>query len=101
MTSNITSTGFVGTPNSQLFFEQEGNKSGPPILFIHGLGGTTNTYQSLVPSLQEFNLIRFDFSGHGRSTVPPATTIQTYVEDCEGQGPSQVLNMPFADVCQL
>ncbi|KAI9818745.1 MAG: hypothetical protein M1827_007565 [Pycnora praestabilis] len=84
MASKITSYGQVPSGPSKLYYEQEGNKSGPAILFIHGLGGTTNAFQSIVGKLQDFNLVRFDFSGHGRSTVPSSkTSIASYVEDCE------------------
>ncbi len=88
MTSTITSHGLLDIREWQntIFYEQEGNKSGPAILFIHGLGGTTNTYQSLVSSFQDYNLVRFDFRGHGRSPRPTSkTSIEYYVQDCEGE----------------
>ncbi|KAF2110191.1 Alpha/Beta hydrolase protein [Lophiotrema nucula] len=83
MASNIHDHGFVNANGVQLFYEREGNSRGRSILFIHGLGGTTNAYQTLVSSLQEFDLIRFDWSGHGRSTVRQNASIASYVEDCE------------------
>ena len=84
MASSITSYGTVSAANGNLYYEQEGNKSGPAVLFIHGLGGTTNTYQPLVSALQDFNLVRFDWAGHGRSSVPKSTSIDSYVEDALG-----------------
>lgn len=81
MASSITSFGTLSGPSSKLYYEQEGNKSGPAVLFIHGLGGTTNTYQPLMSGLQDFNLVRFDWAGHGRSSVPKTTSIDSYVED--------------------
>lgn len=83
MASSITSYGSLKAHHGHIYYEQEGNKSGPSILFIHGLGGTTNTYQPLVSSLQDFNLVRFDWAGHGRSTLPQKTSIDSYVEDAE------------------
>ncbi|KAI1737927.1 Alpha/Beta hydrolase protein [Xylaria scruposa] len=83
MASKLSFSGTIGDPNKLLYVEREGNPTGPTILFVHGLGGTTNAYQTLVSSLQEFDLIRFDWSGHGRSTVPESTSIESYVEDCE------------------
>ena len=84
MASSIFSYGTVDSPYGHLYYEQEGSKDGPAILFIHGLGGTTNTYQSLVSSFKDCNLIRFDFSGHGRSSVPKSISIESYVQDAEG-----------------
>ncbi|KAK4696160.1 hypothetical protein P7C71_g1711, partial [Lecanoromycetidae sp. Uapishka_2] len=83
MASLITSYGTVSSSSGKLYYEQEGNKDGPAVLFIHGLGGTTNTYQPLVSALQEFNLVRFDWAGHGRSSLPESTSIDSYVEDAE------------------
>ncbi|EXJ83055.1 hypothetical protein A1O1_06673 [Capronia coronata CBS 617.96] len=84
MASKITSSGYIDSPSGRLFFEREGSPEGASILFIHGLGGTTNAYQMLVPELQDFDLVRFDWAGHGRSSVPSTpTSIESYVEDCE------------------
>ncbi|EMR69515.1 putative alpha beta hydrolase fold protein [Eutypa lata UCREL1] len=85
MSSQITSTGYIPRDSVQLFYEREGNnQEGRTILFVHGLGGTTNAYQPLVSELQDFDIVRFDWSGHGRSTVPPSeTSIELYVADCE------------------
>jgi len=81
--------------NYKLYTEQEGNSGGPSILFIHGLGGTTNTFQPILSPLQDFNLIRFDFAGHGRSETPEKTSIDSYVEDCEGQSTSLAHDLLF------
>ncbi|TRX98032.1 hypothetical protein FHL15_001242 [Xylaria flabelliformis] len=83
MASKLSFSGIIEGSNRLLYVEREGNPTGPTILFVHGLGGTTNAYQTLVSSLQEFDLVRFDWSGHGRSTVPESTSIESYVEDCE------------------
>ena len=87
MASKISSHGLAPAPASstELYYEQEGNPNGPAVLFVHGLGGTTNTFQPLVHALQDCNLVRFDFSGHGRSTLPKLTSIASYVDDCEGK----------------
>ena len=85
MASKLTSSGYIDTAQNKLFFEREGNAEGRTILFVHGLGGTTNAFQPLVPELQQFDLVRFDWSGHGRSPVRPNISVTSYVEDCEGQ----------------
>lgn len=85
MASSVHARGGLQTASCTLFYEQEGNKDGPAILCIHGLGGTTNFYQPVASALQDYNLIRFDLSGHGRSSLPAGkTSIGSYVEDCEG-----------------
>ncbi|WP_374379685.1 alpha/beta fold hydrolase [Dongia sp.] len=43
---------------------------GPPVVMIHGLGGTTNTFQPLMSGLAGFRIIRIDLPGAGRSRVP-------------------------------
>jgi alpha-beta hydrolase superfamily lysophospholipase len=85
MASSITSNGFITIHDRQIYYEQEGDASKQTVLFVHGLGGTLNTFQPLVASLRAFHLVRFDLSGHGRSSVPSQkTTINTYVDDCKG-----------------
>lgn len=84
MASSITSYGILNSGHSELYYEQEGDREGPAVLLIHGLGGTTNTYQPLVSALRGFNLVRFDWAGHGRSSLPKLTSIDSYVEDAEG-----------------
>lgn len=40
---------------------------GDPVLMIHGLGGTSNTWTALLPAFQRFEKLRFDLPGSGRS----------------------------------
>ncbi|EXJ65188.1 hypothetical protein A1O7_01528 [Cladophialophora yegresii CBS 114405] len=83
MASKLSATGYISSNDSKLYYETEGNPDGPTILFIHGLGGTTNAYQPIVPDLQDFNIVRFDWGGHGRSPTPKTTSIESYVADAE------------------
>lgn len=43
---------------------------GDPVVMIHGLGGTSNSFQPLMPALQGFRVIRPDMPGSGRSATP-------------------------------
>jgi 3-oxoadipate enol-lactonase len=43
---------------------------GPPIVMLHGLGGTSNSFQAMVPALAGFRLVRPDLPGAGRSPMP-------------------------------
>ncbi|KAI1804795.1 alpha/beta-hydrolase [Daldinia bambusicola] len=83
MASQINSSGYVSRDSVQLFYEREGSSGARSILFVHGLGGTTNAFQPLVSGLQDFDLVRFDWTGHGRSSLLKSTSIESYVADCE------------------
>ena len=84
MASSVTSYGTVTSQSGELYYEREGKPSGPAVLCIHGLGGTTNTYQPIATALQDVDLVRFDWAGHGRSSLPKTTSIASYVEDANG-----------------
>ena len=88
MASKLASSGTLKAKHGDLFYEREGNPEGQSILFVHGLGGTTNAFQTLVPELQDYDLIRFDWTGHGRSTTPKDApnnaSVGVFVEDCIG-----------------
>jgi 3-oxoadipate enol-lactonase len=43
---------------------------GPTILFVHGLGGTSNSFQALLDALSGFRCVRPDLPGSGRSATP-------------------------------
>lgn len=54
---------------------------GEPVVMIHGLGGTTNTFTPLAPALVRHKRVRFDLPGSGRSSrVEGALSIQVFVE---------------------
>jgi pimeloyl-ACP methyl ester carboxylesterase len=56
---------------------------GDGALCIHGLGGTSNTWTSLLPALSRFTAVRFDLPGSGRShRVEGALSIDGFVEAC-------------------
>ncbi len=40
---------------------------GAPVVFVHGLGGTSNCYQAMLPAFAGFRCIRPDLPGSGRS----------------------------------
>jgi 3-oxoadipate enol-lactonase len=43
---------------------------GDPVVMIHGLGGTSNTFQPLMGALSGYHVIRPDMPGSGRSGMP-------------------------------
>ncbi|KAK3062745.1 hypothetical protein LTS18_003442 [Coniosporium uncinatum] len=61
-----------------------GPNSAPPILFIHGLGGSTTTYTPLITKLHTTHrCISYDLEGHGLTPTKAssALSIQSYADD--------------------
>ncbi|MDQ0313641.1 alpha/beta fold hydrolase [Amorphus orientalis] len=52
---------------SGLAIETEGD--GPPVVLVHGLGGTSNSFQPLLGAMSGFRLVRPDLPGAGRSAL--------------------------------
>jgi pimeloyl-ACP methyl ester carboxylesterase len=46
----------------------EDSGTGPAVVCVHGLGGTSNTWTSLQTAFEGFRLIRVDLPGCGRSS---------------------------------
>jgi pimeloyl-ACP methyl ester carboxylesterase len=63
--------------------------SGPPVIFVHGLGGTLEFWDPLIQTLslkQKHSLHLFDLEGHGLSPTSPlsALSIQSFATDLNG-----------------
>ncbi|QEU01844.1 alpha/beta fold hydrolase [Pseudomonas oryzihabitans] len=57
---------------------------GTPLLCIHGLGGSSNTWTPVLPAFEDFKVIRFDLPGSGRSALGrTALSIELYVQAVE------------------
>ncbi len=57
---------YLSVDDAQLYYDEEG--SGPPLLFIHGLGSSTKDWFAQVPYFaDQYRVIRIDLRGHGRS----------------------------------
>ncbi len=52
-----------------MVMEVEGE--GLPVVMIHGLGGTSNSFQTLVSGLESYKICRPDLPGAGRSQLKP------------------------------
>ena len=58
---------------------------GFPIVMVHGLGGTSNTFQPQMQALTNYRVIRLDLPGAGRSPVPQEDlSIEKLVEAVTG-----------------
>jgi pimeloyl-ACP methyl ester carboxylesterase len=61
----------IGVEGSDLYFEERG--SGPPLLLLHGLTGTSANWEhvfNLDALAADFHIVAPDARGHGRSTNP-------------------------------
>jgi pimeloyl-ACP methyl ester carboxylesterase len=68
--------------NRDLFVEDAG--AGPAVVFVHGLGGTTNFYQPQAAALAEHHrVVRFDLPGAGRSPHTGPVSIASFADDLE------------------
>lgn len=67
---------------NKLFVESAGE--GAPVVFVHGLGGTTNFYQPQADALAgDHQVIRFDLPGAGRTAYNGAVSIASFADDIE------------------
>lgn len=56
--------------------------SGEPVVFLHGLGSTSNVWQAQVMHLRDrFTLLRYDLDGAGRSPLSGPLSIESWVKD--------------------
>ena len=74
----------------QLHYIQSGSSTGPPAVFVHGLGGTADYWTPLITSSSSLtsshSLHLFDFEGHGLSPTSPLSelTINSLADDLKG-----------------
>ena len=63
---------FVETGNARLYWQADGERSLPALMFLNSLGTGTGMWDGVVDELKtEFHIIRADTRGHGRSQVAP------------------------------
>jgi 3-oxoadipate enol-lactonase len=64
-------------------YEISGNNAGPKMILIHGLFLNADCWKFQLEEFEkDFNILRFDLRGHGRTTKPKKRfTIRNYVDD--------------------
>src|SRR4051794_41400953 len=68
------------SPAMRLHVESAGAPDARPVLFLHGVTGSTATYRWLEPD--GYRAVRLDFRGHGASERAPGTyRLADYVDD--------------------
>lgn len=64
---------FLFLNDLRLHYLEEGDRSGPPVVFAHALGTDLRLWDTVLPLLPPgLRLIRLDLRGHGGSDVPDA-----------------------------
>jgi len=69
----------------KLAYEISGNAQGPKVVLLHGLFLNSDCWREQLDFFEEdFNILRFDLRGHGRTTKPQERfTIKNYVDDMQ------------------
>ncbi|KAI4664711.1 uncharacterized protein J4E79_003009 [Alternaria viburni] len=66
----LTSSYLKTTSGTDTHYLQGGGLSGPLLVCLHGLGGSTETFSPLVPFLpQAYNIVLVDFPGFGKTPL--------------------------------
>jgi pimeloyl-ACP methyl ester carboxylesterase len=61
----------VSLPDGGINIREDGRRSAPPVVLIHGWTGSTNWWSAATPALaRRYRVIRVDLLGHGRSAKP-------------------------------
>jgi pimeloyl-ACP methyl ester carboxylesterase len=74
--------GYVKTGAHATRYIQAGPKDAPPLIMVHGMGGTWENFIANVGAhAQHFNVVAFDLLGHGYSDKPDQTlAVEDYVQ---------------------
>lgn len=74
---------FATVNDVTLHYRSEGE--GPPVVFLHGLGGTANIWHGVMAAMvQHHHCIAPDLRGHGRSEGTGRFSIEAFAKDVEG-----------------
>jgi pimeloyl-ACP methyl ester carboxylesterase len=86
-TPSFESKFHVTASGTKTHYLQTGDQNGKLIICLHGLGGSVNTFKSLIPSLPEtYNIVLVDFQGFGETPLTSATkplSISDHVSDVD------------------
>ncbi|KAF4840121.1 putative 1-acylglycerol-3-phosphate O-acyltransferase [Colletotrichum siamense] len=85
MTSAPTSGYITTSSGTKTHYLLAGDPSGPPLVCLHGLGGSTQTFERLLPVLpSSYKIVLVDFQGLGKTPLADQTgklTIAGHVAD--------------------
>ena len=76
---------FADIDGNTIHYVSEGE--GPPVVFVHGLGGTANVWHGVIQAMkQHHHCIAMDLRGHGRSQAKGKFSIHGVEKDIEIPG---------------
>lgn len=77
-----TMTSFAVSDGLKIAFTKAGD--GPPIVFLHGVGATKQSWQPQLEALSErFACIAIDYRGYGESDMPPQASLSSDARDAK------------------
>lgn len=63
--------GYLTLPDGRRLFAVQAGRGSPPLVFLHGLGGSQTTWQVVLPDLvAQHRVVALDLPGHGLSDKP-------------------------------
>ncbi|EMC96148.1 hypothetical protein BAUCODRAFT_575829 [Baudoinia panamericana UAMH 10762] len=74
------------TSGAAIHYTESGKRTGQIVLLLHGLGGSTRTFEPLLPHLptEQYRTIGVDFEGFGNSPLSNTViSVQRYVSDVD------------------
>ncbi|MFB6837852.1 alpha/beta fold hydrolase [Streptomyces sp. NPDC056361] len=71
-TAGASGDQIVRIPGGDLHVAQDGPPDAPTVVLLHGLGGSTAWWDSVLPALRDLHVVRVDLLGHGSSAKPAA-----------------------------
>ena len=73
----IANSDYFDYKNQKIFFGNYGDKKNPEVLFIHGLMGSSTSFDEIINSLiNEYYVTAIDLPGHGKSNLNINFTIE-------------------------
>jgi pimeloyl-ACP methyl ester carboxylesterase len=89
LSKTINGIGLTKINDKSIYYERLGVKGGSPVVFVHGLGGTSECWKPLISTLSLANshdVHLFDLEGHGLSPTSPLSTlsISSFAADLKG-----------------
>jgi len=86
LSKTLGGVGLTSINSKQLYYRHAGVNTGPPVIFIHGLGGSSEFYSPLITILgleKTHSLHLLDLEGHGLSPTSASSTvsISSYASD--------------------
>ncbi len=84
----------VNVNGEEIFYAQHGEPSGLPIVFIHGAGGTHQSWLGVMNTLRRCNAYALDLPAHGESAGVGRDSVAAYADVIVGF--LDVLSLPSA-----